>query len=129
VVGISRALEWCYSGRVFSTQEGKDAGLLREIYAPGDLLPAAHEIGRSIAENAAPVSVALIRQMLWRGLGQDHPMSAHKIESRGILWRGRSADAAEGVGAFLEKRQTHFTDRVSADMPDYFPWWQEPEYD
>jgi enoyl-CoA hydratase/carnithine racemase len=128
IVGISRALEWCYSGRVYTAVESKAGGLLREIY-PGDrLLEAAREFAREIIANASPVSIALIRQMMWRGLGMNHPMEAHRIDSRAILSRGRSADVAEGVKSFLEKRAPNFIDRVSADMPDFFPWWDEPPY-
>jgi enoyl-CoA hydratase/carnithine racemase len=129
IVGISRALEWCYSGRVFPAAEAKAGGLLREVYADDELLPAARAIAREIADNAAPVSVALTRQMMWRGLGLTHPMEAHRIDSRAVRARGRSADAAEGIKAFLEKRPAHFTDRVSRDMPDFFPWWEEPKYE
>jgi enoyl-CoA hydratase/carnithine racemase len=128
IVGISQALEWCYSGRVFSAEEALRGGLLKAIHAPDELLPAARAIAREIIENSAPVSIALIRQMMWRGLGQVHPMEAHRVDSRAILSRGRSQDAAEGVSSFLEKRAAHFPNRVSSDMPDYFPWWEEPTY-
>jgi len=128
IVGISRALEWCYSGRVYSAEEAKAGGLIREIHAPQDLLPAARALAREIADNTAPVSIALIRQMMWRGLGMSHPMEAHRIDSRGILVRGRSADVAEGVASFLEKRPAKFTDRVSTGLPDFYPWWAEPHY-
>jgi enoyl-CoA hydratase/carnithine racemase len=128
VVGISRALEWCYSGRVYPAEEMKNGGLIRAIHAEGELLPAAREIAQEIVENAAPVSIALTRQMMWRGLGVDDPMEAHKIESRAIVSRGRSADAAEGVSSFLEKRHPLFPGRVSQDMPSYFPWWRDRPY-
>jgi enoyl-CoA hydratase/carnithine racemase len=128
VVGINKALEWGYSGRIISAQELKDGGLLRDIVPPEELLPTAYAVAREIAENTSPVSVALIRQMAWQGLGMNHPMEAHKIESRGICARGRSADAKEGVASFLEKRKPRFESRVSTDMPDFFPWWEEPEY-
>jgi enoyl-CoA hydratase/carnithine racemase len=128
IVGISRALEWCYSGRVYPAAEAKAGGLIREIYPADRLLEAAREIAREIISNASAVSIALIRQMMWRGLGMNHPMEAHRIDSRAILSRGRSADVAEGVKSFLEKRPPRFVDRVSADMPDFFPWWDEPPY-
>lgn len=128
IVGVSQALDWCYGGRVFDAAEALAGGLVKAVLPPADLLPAAKTIARQYAENTAPVSVALIRQMMWRGLGMDHPMQAHRVDSRGVLWRGRSADAAEGVEAFLEKRPPVFGDRVSADMPDFFPWWDEPPY-
>jgi enoyl-CoA hydratase/carnithine racemase len=128
IVGISRALEWCYSGRLYSAAEAKAGGMIREIYPPDQLLGAARAIAREIIENTAPVSIALIRQMMWRGLGMNHPMQAHRIDSRGIASRGRSADVAEGVQSFLDKRPPQFVNRVSSDMPDYFPWWDEPPY-
>lgn len=128
IVGISQALQWCYSGRVFSAQEAKEGGLVSQVLPPEELLPAAIAIAREIADNTAPVSVALIRQMMWRGTGMTDPMDAHKVDSRGILSRGQSADVAEGVSSFLEKRPAQFPDRVSGDMPDYFPWWEEPVY-
>ena len=128
IVGISRALEWCYSGRVFSAAEAKAGGLVREVCAQDQLLAAAQEMAREIIDNTAPVAIALIRQMMWRGLGMTDPMQAHRVDSRGIASRGRSADVAEGVQSFLEKRPAKFLNRVSADMPDYFPWWDEQPY-
>jgi enoyl-CoA hydratase/carnithine racemase len=128
IVGISRALEWCYSGRIYSAVEAKAGGLLREVYAEDELVPAARAIAREIIANTAPVSIALTRQMMWRGLGFSHPMEAHRVDSRFVHARGRSADAVEGVTSFLEKRPATFPDRVSRDMPDCFPWWEEPSY-
>jgi enoyl-CoA hydratase/carnithine racemase len=128
VVGISRALEWSYSGRVMPADELKVGGLVRDVVPHDDLLPAAYAIAREIAENTAPVSIALIRQMLWQGQAMQHPMEAHRIESRGICTRGCSGDAKEGVQSFLEKRPPDFPCKVSTDMPDYYPWWDEPEY-
>jgi len=128
VVGISQALEWCYSGRVFDAAEALKGGLVKEVL-PGDrLIARATELAREIADNTAPVSVALTRQMLWRGLGYSHPMDAHKVDSRAILSRGRSGDAKEGVTSFLEKRAPVYPDRVSRDMPDFVPWWEEQRY-
>ena len=128
LVGISKALEWCYSGRIFDAAEAKDGGLVRSVHASADLLPAAVALAREIADNAAPVSVALTRQMLWRMAGAEHPMAAHRVDSRAIYARGRQGDAKEGVMSFLEKRPAVFPDTVSADMPDFFPWWDEPDY-
>jgi enoyl-CoA hydratase/carnithine racemase len=129
LVGISRALEWTMSGRVFPATEAFDAGLVRSLHPAQDLLGAAHALAREIADHAAPVSVALTRQMMWRMLGAAHPMQAHRIDSRAIYARGASADAKEGVSAFLEKRPARFTNRVSQDMPPFFPWWDEPGYE
>jgi enoyl-CoA hydratase/carnithine racemase len=129
VVGISQAAEWCYSGRVFPAQEALDGGLVRSVHAADDLLPAARAIAADIAENAAPVSVALTRQMLWRMLGAAHPMEAHRADSRGIALRGPSADAREGVESFLEKRPAAYTNRVSDELPDVFPEWVDPQFE
>jgi enoyl-CoA hydratase/carnithine racemase len=128
LVGISKALEWCYSGRVFPASEALEGGLVRSIHAPDELLPAARAIAREIADNTAPVSVSLIRQMMWRNLGAAHPMEAHRVDSRAIQSRGRSKDAAEGVTSFLEKRAPVYPDRVSADLPDIWPSWSPPEF-
>jgi enoyl-CoA hydratase/carnithine racemase len=128
LVGMSRALEWCMTGRVFGPEEALAGGLVRSVHTPDELLPAAYELAREIAENASPVSIALTRQMLWRMAGADHPMEAHKVDSRGIAARGASQDAIEGVMAFLEKRPASFPLTVSQDMPDFFPWWEEREF-
>jgi enoyl-CoA hydratase/carnithine racemase len=128
LVGISKAMEWCATGRVFDAKEALAAGLVSKVVKPEELLPAAHALAREIADNTAPVSVALTRQMLWRMLGADHPMEAHKIDSRGIFARGRQGDAKEGVVSFLEKRPANFPDKVSKDMPSYFPWWKPRSY-
>ncbi|VIO70637.1 Short-chain-enoyl-CoA hydratase [Bradyrhizobium ivorense] len=128
VVGIAQALEWSLSGRIFTAEEALAGRLINRIVRPDELLPSARALAVQIVEKTAPVSVTLIRQMMWRMLGADDPMEAHKIESRGMYARGRSADAKEGVVAFLEKRPAAFKDRVPADLPDYFPWWTEREY-
>src|SRR6201989_1601780 len=129
LVGISQALEWCYTGRVFPAQEALAGRLVSKVVPPDELLPTARALAKSFAEKTAPVSVALIRQMMWRMLGADDPMEAHKVDSRGIYARGRSEDVKEGVVSFLEKRPADFKNKVSADMPDYFPWWDEREYE
>src|SRR6056297_146170 len=128
LVGISTAAEWCYSGRVFPAGEAHERGLVRSVHAPGDLLAAAHELAREIADNTAPVSVALTRQMLWRMLGADHPMEAHRVDSRGIASRGASADAKEGVESFLDKRDPVYPVKVSDGLPDIFPDYVEPDF-
>ena len=127
IVGISQALEWVYSGKVFPAEEALKGGLVRSIHKADDLLNDAKEIALEITKNCAPVSVALSRQMLWKMAGADHPMEAHKIDSRGIFARGRMQDAKEGVTSFLEKREANFSDRIE-DIPDYYPWWDEKEY-
>jgi len=128
VVGISQALDWCYSGRVFPAQEALDGGLVKAVYPADELLPAARAIAADISANTSAISVTLIRQMMWRMLGADHPMEAHKIDSRGIYYRGRSDDAREGVSAFLEKRPASFPGKVSSDLPDYYPWWEPRQF-
>lgn len=128
IVGISTALEWSYTGRVFAAAEALDRGLVRSIHEPEELLPAARALAAEIASNSAPVSVAMIRQMMWRLAATDHPMEAHKIDSRAIAQRGKSEDAREGIAAFLEKRPAAFPNRVSSDMPDVFPWWPEQTF-
>jgi enoyl-CoA hydratase/carnithine racemase len=129
IVGIQRSLEWVMTGRVFDAREALEGGLVRKVVPAADLLPAARALGREIAANTSAVSVALARQMLWRMLGADHPMEAHKIDSRGIQMMGRSPDAYEGVTSFLEKRPPRFGMRPSQDMPSFFPWWQERRFE
>ncbi|HLK12835.1 MAG TPA: crotonase/enoyl-CoA hydratase family protein [Candidatus Binatia bacterium] len=124
VVGIGRAAEWVYTGRIFPAEEALAAGLVSRVVAPEALLAAARAIAREIAENTSAVSVALARQLLWRMLGADHPLEAHRVDSKAIYWMGRSADAREGVAAFLEKRPARFTMRPSTDMPPFYPWWR-----
>jgi enoyl-CoA hydratase/carnithine racemase len=128
IVGISQATEWCFTGRMISADEAKEGRLVRSVHAPEDLLPAARAIAREIAENTAPVSVALSRQMLWRMLGADHPMQAHRVDSRAINSRGASDDAREGVMSFLEKRPADFPVKVSDGLPEVFPDWQDPQF-
>lgn len=128
IVGISQAAEWVYTGRLIPAEEARQAGLVRSVHAADELLPAAHALAAEIAANTAPVSVALSRRMLWRMLGADHPMQAHRVDSRGIALRGPSADAREGVESFLAKRPAEFPDRVSDGLPDIFPDWEDPEF-
>ena len=127
VVGISQATQWCYSGRVFGAAEAAQGGLV-ELVPDDELLDRATAIASEIATHAAPVSVALTRQMLWRGLTFDHPMDAHRADSRAIQELGRMADAKEGVTSFLEKRDPEWSLRPSEDSPEVFPWWDEPEF-
>src|SRR5579871_1429276 len=128
IVGISQALEWCFTGRVFPASEALAGRLVSRVVPADQLLATARGLAREIAAKTAPVSVALIRQMMWRLSATDDPMEAHRVDSRGIYARGRSGDVKEGVTAFLEKRPARFKDKVSSDMPDYFPWWTEREY-
>jgi len=129
IVGVSRAMEWVATGRVFLAPEALEAGLVRSIHPKAELLDVARALGREIADNTAPVSVALSRHMLWRMLGADHPMEAHKIDSRAIDTRGRSEDVREGVTSFLEKRPARYPMKVSDGMPDWFPWWDERTFE
>jgi enoyl-CoA hydratase/carnithine racemase len=129
VVGIGQALEWTLSGRVFDAAEAKEGGLVSKVVAPDALLPIARALAREIAQNTAPVAVALARQMMWRMLGADHPMEAHKVDSRGIFTLGASPDVAEGIAAFKEKRAPRFPMRASTDMPAFYPWWKERRFE
>jgi enoyl-CoA hydratase/carnithine racemase len=128
VVGISRAMEWVATGRVFSAQEALEGGLVRSLHPKDELLDAARELAREIADNAAPVSVALARRMMWTMLGAQHPMEAHRADSQAMFARGQSADAAEGIASFLEKRAAVFPDRVSDGLPDVLPDWAQQEF-
>jgi enoyl-CoA hydratase/carnithine racemase len=125
VVGVSRAAEWLYTGRVFGAGEALAGGLVSRVVEPGELMPAALALAREIADNTSAVAVALARQMLWRMAGADHPMEAHKVDSRGIFAMGASPDVKEGVTAFLEKRAPHFPMKPSSDMPAFYPWWED----
>jgi enoyl-CoA hydratase/carnithine racemase len=128
IVGISQAMEWVATGRIFSAQAGKSAGLIRSLHPKDELLEAAGALAREIADNTAPVSVALARRMLWTMLGAPHPMTAHRADSRGMLLRGQSADAREGVNSFLEKRAACFPDALSDGLPDMFPDYERPTF-
>jgi enoyl-CoA hydratase/carnithine racemase len=128
LVGIQQATEWVFTGRVFAADEALRGGLVRSVHAGDDLMAVAVGVAREIADNTAPVSVALSRQMLWRMLGASHPMEAHRVDSRGIMERGRSADSKEGVVSFLEKRNAAYPDKVSDGLPDIFPHWDDPEF-
>ncbi len=128
IVGISQAMEWVASGRVFTAQEALAGGLVRSVHPEDELLGVARELAREIAQNTAPVSVALARRLLWSGLGAAHPMEAHRADSRAMFARGRSADAREGIASFLEKRPPHFPDRVSDGLPELFPGREEPRF-
>jgi len=128
VVGIGRAAEWVLTGRIFPAEEALAGGLVSRVVAPEALIDTARGLAREIADNTSAMSVALCRQMLWRMLGADHPMEAHQVDSRAIFWMGQSADAREGVQAFLEKRSARFALRPSADMPAFYPWWEERKF-
>lgn len=128
IVGRAQALEWCMTGRVFDAEEASNGRLIRSIHKPEELLDAAYALAREIADNTAPVSVAVTRHMLWQLPAADHPMEAHKVDSRIIYRRAKSADAKEGIASFLEKRTPEYPDKVSTDLPDSFPWWEEPVY-
>ena len=128
VVGINKALEWTFSGRVLSPEEAKEGGLIRSIHPADKLLEEANKIAQEIVENTSAVSVAMTRQMLWKLLGADHPMEAHKVDSRAIYELGQGGDAKEGVESFLEKRPPEFPSKVSEDMPEFYPWWEERKF-
>ena len=128
LVGIQQALEWTYTGRVFDAQEALEAGLVRSVHPQDKLMGEARALAREIAENTSAVSIALTRAMMWRLSAAEHPMMAHRVDSRAIYRMSKTADAAEGVASFLEKRPPAFPLKPSRDMPDFYPWWDEPEY-
>jgi enoyl-CoA hydratase/carnithine racemase len=127
IVGISQAMEWVATGRVFPAEEALAGGLARSLHPPSELLAAARALAAEIADSA-PVSVALARRLMWTMLGAEHPMDAHRADSRAMFARGQSDDAREGVTSFLEKRDPEFTDKVSAGLPDVFPGREEPTF-
>jgi len=129
IVGINQALEWAYSGRIFDATEALEKRLVRSVHSPDELLPEARRLAREFADQSSSVSVAMIRQMMWKMLGADHPIEAHKVDSRGVYYTGKSADANEGVQSFLEKRPAVFTDKVSENMPEFFPWWTPRKFE
>jgi enoyl-CoA hydratase/carnithine racemase len=124
IVGIAQAAEWVYTGRVFDAEEALRARLVSRVVAPEALLPTARALAREIADHTSAVSVALSRQLLWKLLGAEHPMEGHRLDSQGMFWTGRSADAREGVTSFIEKRPPRFTLKPSVDMPPFYPWWE-----
>ena len=128
-VGINTALEWAYSGRIFDAQEALEKRFVRSIHKENDLMPAARDLAHEFAEQTSSVSVTMIRHMMWKMLGADHPMEAHKIDSRGVYFTGKSEDAHEGVQSFLEKRPAEFSGKVSTDMPEFFPWWEQRKFE
>ncbi len=129
LVGLPTALEWCMTGRIFGAQEALERGLVRSVHPQGELLDAAFALAREIADNTSAVSIAMTRAMLWRLSATEHPMTAHRVDSRAIYRLSRSADAREGVASFLEKRPPAYPDTVSANLPDFYPWWDEPGYE
>lgn len=129
IVGIQQALEWCYTGRIFDAEEARAGGLVRSIHDPQDLLHSATALAREIADNTSAISVAMTRAMMWRLASADHPMEAHKIDSRAIYRLSRGDDAKEGIASFLEKRRAMYPGKVSADMPDFYPWWDARPYE
>jgi enoyl-CoA hydratase/carnithine racemase len=125
IVGISKALEWCYAAKLIRAEEARDAGLFRSVHAQQDLLPAAKALAREFATNSSAVSMAVTRHMMWRMLGAPHPIDAHEIDTAAMNALGTSNDAKEGITAFLEKRSPRFKDRLSQHLPKFFPWWQD----
>jgi enoyl-CoA hydratase/carnithine racemase len=128
VVGINRAMEWVATGRVFPATEALEGGLVSRVVPEQELLPTARALATEIAENTSAVSVALARQMMWKMLGADHPMEAHRIDSQAIYYMGQSADGYEGVQSFLEKRPARFAMKASSEMPSFYPWWAERRF-
>jgi len=127
LVGISKALEWCYSGRVFKSEEALEAGLVRSLHDAEDLMPAARELAKEFVQNSSSVSRTVIRHMMWRMMGAPDPIDAHRVDTAAINQMAASRDAREGISSFLEKRSPNFPGKVSQDLPEFFPWWVEPE--
>ena len=128
LVGVQQALEWCYTARIFEAAEAREGGLVRSVHPQGELMDVARGLAREIADNTSAVSVAMTRAMMWRLPSGDHPMDAHRVDSKAIYRLSRSADAKEGIASFLEKRAPDYPGKVSEDMPDFYPWWDEPQY-
>ena len=128
IVGISKALEWCYSARIFSAEEALEAGLIRSVHDKEDLLPAARELAREFIDNTSQVSNTVLRHMMWRMMSAPDPIDAHRIDTAGINALATSPDAKEGINAFLEKRAPDFPGKVSKDLPEFFPWWKEEDF-
>ena len=129
LIGINKALELCYTGKVISAEEAKEIRLVSEILNQDKLINRALEIAKEFTAESSQISIALTRQMMWRMLGADDPMEAHKIDSRAVFELGQSREAIEGVNSFLEKRPPSFPGKVSKDMPSFFPWWDEKEFE
>ena len=129
LIGINKALELCYTGKVISAEEAKEIRLISEILNQDKLIDRALEIAKEFTAESSQISIALTRQMMWRMLGADDPMEAHKIDSRAVFELGQSGEAMEGVNSFLEKRPPSFPGKVSKDMPSFFPWWDEKEFE
>ncbi|QYG93787.1 crotonase/enoyl-CoA hydratase family protein [Iamia sp. SCSIO 61187] len=128
-VGIQQALEWTLTARVFRADEALAGGLVRSVHPADEVLTVARALAEEMAQGTAPVSAAVSRALLWRMLGEGHPMAAHRVDSQAIYELGRAPDATEGVMAFLEKRPAEWTMKPSTDMPAVYPWWDEPVYD
>jgi len=129
LVGISKAAEWCYSARVFRSEEALEAGLVRSLHEPDEVYPEARRLAKELTENSSAVSVAMTRQMLWRMMGASHPLESHEVDTASIYALGRSRDAREGIESFLEKRKADYQDKVSEDMPAFFPWWEDRKFE
>ncbi|CAM3305841.1 crotonase/enoyl-CoA hydratase family protein [Nocardioides dubius] len=129
LVGMQTALEWVFTGRIFDATAAFSSGLLRSVHPADELIGAATELAREIAENTSPVSTALARQLLWRMQGAEHPMVAHHAESLGINLRGVSADGQEGFASFVERRPARFADSVAHGLPDLFAGFPAPAFD
>src|SRR3954471_24054048 len=128
LVGISQAMEWCATGRVFTAEEALRGGLVRSVHPKAEVVGVAQQLAREIADNAAPVSVAITRRLLWEMLGAAHPMDAHRADSRAISARGQSRNVVEGVTSFLERRPPKFTAHVSGGLPELFPGREAPAF-
>lgn len=124
IVGMSKALEWCYSAEILTAEKARAGGLFNDVLASDELLPAAQKLASQIASNTSPVAIAMTRQMMYRNAAARHPREAHNVESLAIFYESQK-DGKEGVNAFLEKRPAKFSATVNDDMPPFYPWWDE----
>jgi enoyl-CoA hydratase/carnithine racemase len=125
IVGVSQALEWCYTADIIGPEEALSAGLVKSVLPADELLAGAYRIAEKIAQHC-PVAIALTRQMMYRNAAAPHPIEAHKVDSLAIFYASLSS-GKEGVQSFREKRAANFTDKCSVNMPPFYPWWDQSE--
>jgi enoyl-CoA hydratase/carnithine racemase len=128
IVGIGKAAEWVITGKVVGATEALKHNLVNEVLPSDSLVTRAREIASDIVQNTSAISVCLCRQLLWKMLGANHPIEAHRLDSKYVFWTSKQADAREGVLSFMEKRPPKFPMKPSRDMPKFYPWWSEQPF-